>query len=433
MTRRLEELDGEIRRNDNITPDVLELVCQHMLRPRDLRSLPMQVRNHWIHGGKKRAVNVAKGQGRDYTGKSVHTRRSTYDQSRRSSSPKSSSSEVLGQGDRVGSVSAPQLAHEESSASHEPSVAPTLAPRPPPPNWRREEADTWLGDRKASKAQVPDISKADQLVGRDHVFFIDNSFSMRSHWKHVAETVELLSEILFSVKADDQIDILLVSLADGSTRKKKSKDLREFVLSKTPPEVEGRTLNPEFALDRFLSAYIERLASKSAIPWNRTKDRKPLSIYLLTDGRYLSKANLMNPIKKWLAARDQMRKDKHFVGLQLIQCGDDAEGRVRLQELDNYFREEQDIVDTEPAKGNVWKMLLGGIDDSYDDDDYDCFSLARPRSEPNEDNSSPMPGPGRQQTHYSSVPDRSNTVRASNMDPQKRKTWLFGRSSTSGA
>ncbi|KAH8764701.1 hypothetical protein F5882DRAFT_247628, partial [Hyaloscypha sp. PMI_1271] len=62
------------------------------------------------------------------------------------------------------------------------------------------------------------------------------------------------------------------------------------------------------------------------------------------------------------------------VGIQFIRFGNNFAGQKRLKRLDDNLTVEKagvkiDIVDTEPSKGNVWKMLLGAINPWFDHGD----------------------------------------------------------------
>ena len=82
----------------------------------------------------------------------------------------------------------------------------------PPPQWLRTDADQWLFDKLSRHARELDEAVGAELLRRDHVFLIDDSFLMRKYWKEVADIVHLLSEILFTLKADDKIEVVLVSI-----------------------------------------------------------------------------------------------------------------------------------------------------------------------------------------------------------------------------
>lgn len=266
-------------------------------------------------------------------------------------------------GGRGGAILREPRSHGERSGSQRAPVATETSPRQPTPNWPRTEADKWLMQRKIQNVHVPDESEANQLKGRDHIFVVDNSYTMGAHWKHVADTVELLSEVLFAVHADPEIDVYFVAEDDGKTRKKKSKELRQFIEVHCPPDVQIPQLDPEFMLNKFFHDWL-KTKWFGLIP----KHRKPISVYFLTDGLYLDRANLMNPIQKVLTEVKPQRKNAHFVGLQLIHIGDNSQAAQRLKNLDRYFQGKNDIVDTEPSTGNVYKMLMGSIDPRYDGD-----------------------------------------------------------------
>lgn len=212
-----------------------------------------------------------------------------------------------------------------------------------PPKWAIVKAQNWLLARRSAKSDkdrlgVPNTAFGKELKGRDHVFLIDDSFTMRKYWKEATEIVELLAEIIFALKADDEIDIEFVG-DSGRCCKKNSANLKKFVESHFPPDGEDRILNVGHALKEYLSKYFKRLDKTSFLDRFK-KGRKPLSLYVLTDGCYQSKSDVKTPLIKAIQELERLKKDENFAGVQFIQFGNNLEGGRRLDELDTFARQD---------------------------------------------------------------------------------------------
>ena len=126
---------------------------------------------------------------------------------------------------------------------------------------------------------------------------------------------------------------------DGKCSSRTSRDLRAFVEARSPPNVQSRELNVGWALSQYLTGYQARLRSKRA-KLNLTGGRKPLSLYLLTDGCFQERSNLMGPIKEILNTIQAESLPSEHVGIQLLRFGHDIDGAERLEKLDRFAREE---------------------------------------------------------------------------------------------
>ena len=315
-----DKIPPRIARGDTITDDVLELVHAHMLVADGGRAHMGAVNHQWKQL-KPYAESCARGSTSGVipspANPSRRRRTNTSHQDARSSPPK---------------LSTDQPDEEDDEE---------------PPDWPRGTADSWLQKRIGNNytEKVPDPAISQELVGRDHVFMIDNSCTMHHHWSEVTQLVRLLSEILFARGADDKIEVMLVSGTendgkpkDGERSGKTSRGLRDFVEGRLPPETHTRRLNVGLALDRFLTGYQDRISKKGLFS-KLQKDPKPLSLYILTDGRYQKESDLKSPIEKMVNKLNALGKPKNDVGIQFIQLGDHRRGSERLADLDTFSRE----------------------------------------------------------------------------------------------
>jgi len=100
---------------------------------------------------------------------------------------------------------------------------------------------------------------------------------------------------------------------------------------------------------------------------------RPRSLYVLTDGvlEYGDDTQGHGAIKTIVDGIQRAKLVRGQVGIQFISFGNDPEGIARLQRLDRLNQDERlglDLVDTEPSTGNILKMLLGAINEKFDDD-----------------------------------------------------------------
>ena len=139
------------------------------------------------------------------------------------------------------------------------------------------------------------------------------------------------------------------------------------------------------------------------------KGPRKLSLYVLTDGVWQTRTDLRQVIQTLVEQLQHHKLTNKQIGIQFIRFGDDERGKKRLERLDSglnldlyvltttssvlcllpnpYFTRKhsemmltsktftdiiyRDVIDTTPANGSVWKMLLGPVNDTFDDDPTD--------------------------------------------------------------
>lgn len=221
---------------------------------------------------------------------------------------------------------------------------------------------------------------------------------MRQHWDRVGNIVKILTSILFACEADDKIDLSMVIKDKASIRAKTPGQLEEFVRRHKPPEMKenARASNLGLRLKGVFEDYERRQHS------NKFKKRfrklrgdvghQPVTFYVLTDGLYQAESNVTKPIRKIIESlQSEFEDNEKLLGLQFVSFGEDDEGIEKLERLDKLrlydasikryaitlsiaflgdllIALRRDIVDHEPANANVWKMLLGSINDTFDSD-----------------------------------------------------------------
>ncbi|KAL9086936.1 MAG: hypothetical protein Q9159_003897 [Coniocarpon cinnabarinum] len=421
VASQLEMIKSDIRTGDKVTEHVLRLVQECMLVPILGRTHAGHIWSRW-HGLRPGIEQFLNGES-DKVDIAPNSPPQHAPETRSQTMPAASNQ-------RQSRSSLPNdIVHRPSSQSPPLRLVCSPSARTAPPTWLRSEADRWFSDHLSDPQAPYDDSQAFELIGRDHVFLLDNSFTMRDHWKSVGDTVQLLSEILFTLRADDRIDVELVAKSDrrpGKCCKKKSRELKEFIEANKPPNFDSRQLNVGLGLSEYLRGYQSRISSRfNVIGSLLGRGKKPLSLYVLTDGRYQQNSELKQPIRNILdTVAEKSGREPHwprsrkYVGIQFIQFGHDPEGTRRLDELDKFTRVEKlwsDIVDTEPADGNVWKMLLGPINDTFDDDGGGLTTSPTGHAGPAVYSEDPFASPARRHTASNAstfggpMPDRMNT------------------------
>ena len=184
--------------------------------------------------------------------------------------------------------------------------------------------------------------------------------------------VDILAYILKTCDPDG-IDLYFTSKRAKVTTAMKTRDMLRCLKSTVPI---GRC-NMEDRLGSTLEDYLAKpdQIGFSRFPWSSSLGAKlprRLSLYVLTDAVWQPSNKPSKTINPLLEHPKQQDLRWNHVGIQFIRFGEDPEGTRRLQQLDRMLsREKLDIVDTEPANGNVWKMLLGAINHWFDGDDDD--------------------------------------------------------------
>ncbi|KAM0797870.1 hypothetical protein BDR22DRAFT_428266 [Usnea florida] len=231
------------------------------------------------------------------------------------------------------------------------------------------DAQQWKSDRKQHRpVKLPYGDHLADLKDRDHVFLIDNSSSMVSNRKEVCDLLGLLAYIVKGTDPDG-IELRFTMTPD---RRDKARDtgplLRTLETAPFSGESNIRTQVGEIFQD-YHAKLRDQKHTRSLL--GRRKSRRPIrrqNVYIFTDGVWQPNCDPTDLIKKLVKGLEQNSMNREQFGIQFIRFGNDAEGIKRLNHLDSGLGLDMDIVDTEPSNGNVWKMLLGAINNWFDDD-----------------------------------------------------------------
>ncbi|KAF5512762.1 putative serine/threonine-protein kinase [Colletotrichum aenigma] len=203
-----------------------------------------------------------------------------------------------------------------------------------------------------------DVNKVKGDKGRDQIFLVDDSASMKNHKEAVGRTCRVLAYVLKEGGADpDEAFDLYFTSAQPNVRSGKSSDLQKAVQE---CKFSDNTCDMQSSLDLIATKVIQ--------------NRKQVSIYVLTNGHW----NLQSdekfcgvdfPIRRLIRHIKKEDKQRNWVGIQFIRFFDqpfsneDKLGRERLIRLDEELETEadRDIVDTTDFGKDVHKMLTGAL------------------------------------------------------------------------
>ncbi|KAK5561121.1 hypothetical protein LTR46_001431 [Exophiala xenobiotica] len=202
-----------------------------------------------------------------------------------------------------------------------------------------------------------------ELDKRDHVFLIDDAASMQQHWLKVQMVTRICAYFLKRYD-DNGMDVYFASSREGMN----SKNVTPLMTRIAGHPARG-TSDIGSRLGNLVTEYINKIEGrhpKSFIHLFNDKPPKNLNVYVLTDGIWQSTSDAKTPIKRLVAMLGRQNRDSAQVGIQFIFFGDNQQAREKLERLDDDLGLEMDIVDMEPADGNVLKMLTGAILKNFD-------------------------------------------------------------------
>ena len=189
---------------------------------------------------------------------------------------------------------------------------------------------------------------------------------MLTHWDEVLEVFEAIA-YLVKDKDPDGIEVRFMNSCQHDCRAKDRKKLIKRFGRVTP----SGQCPLGVALHRILPTYYPGQTSKRSSWLSKPAGDQPgVNIYILTDGVWSEGEECFSTVQsqiRQLASRLGEAGKLEHVGIQFIRFGNDEVGRERLNTLDDDGAPlHRDIVDTEPSTGNVFKMLFGSIDRTWD-------------------------------------------------------------------
>ncbi|PVH73640.1 hypothetical protein DL98DRAFT_594829 [Cadophora sp. DSE1049] len=238
---------------------------------------------------------------------------------------------------------------------------------------------------RARKGKVEDLEGYQLLQilkGRDQAFLIDDSDTMRQHWEEVEKLFGVLA-YLAKTADPDGIDLHFTTSAESHNSKKGFGPFSTTSTTKLVGIVHDRLNNQVGSLDarkkeevngvqsriNDLASSIDRILRPYAETLQNPKrghggGNRPLSLYILTDGQWPKDISperiLTTNLSKILE-----HKDHSQLSIEFVSFGNDKQALRKIENM-AHDPELMDIVDTTPCNGNIWKMILGHIDESFD-------------------------------------------------------------------
>ncbi|KAH9872121.1 hypothetical protein J1614_006383 [Plenodomus biglobosus] len=229
---------------------------------------------------------------------------------------------------------------------------------------RIDQVDDWI-QRKDQKTARPRPVLEEELANlryRDHIFLVDNSITMEPYKAQVRCTLASLAYLVKRFDSDG-IDLYFTRDSDRVRDKHREKLLSLFDRIK-------------FHGTGSIGTGLGRILTKFTDPSIRPSTRKPngdwaVSIYVLTDGLWGCEEENLCDIPDVLQKTVNKMPNRVGLGIQFIQFGRNEIGNWRLRELDNNWAKhglDKDIIDHTYNDGNVYKMLLGSFESSWDNE-----------------------------------------------------------------
>lgn len=251
------------------------------------------------------------------------------------------------------------------------------------PSLSFEDGLVWMANKKSkvSKDALRDDSYLDDLVGRDLVFLIDNSASMRSHQERVARAVRLLSWLLKKYDKNGFEVNFTRKFRKEYARPGHSSDLQK-PLRKAIERGEGRS-DVTNSLMRILRDFSNRdlpgVSAARAITSTIDRGIKHVSaankimIYVITDGDWEigSESRITEKMHDITESLEMQGVPKNGVGIQFLRVNEKESVVTRLDLLKKCNFSDRIKIDSQPLEGDVFKSLLGPISNAWDHQNID--------------------------------------------------------------
>jgi hypothetical protein len=198
-------------------------------------------------------------------------------------------------------------------------------------DWRRARKDGTAVDIRTDRTIE---SLKSNLSGRDHLFFIDDSFTMSQMSDVVSDAFAIMSYI---AKQFDPDSLELVFASSPVDVKKSSATSPLIDELRTHRYAHGITLM-EHSMDQFMEKILmPRLRRIRLMPAVRT------SVFIFTDGCWgedqEKAAGVQRPIERLMTKILEQRIPRTQVMIQFVRFGDNAAGRQYLNYLDDFGEE----------------------------------------------------------------------------------------------
>lgn len=249
------------------------------------------------------------------------------------------------------------------------------------------QAHSWVSSQKGKSrdsassisAGLPGPVFSEKLNNRNQVFLFDDSASMANHWVTFNGVTITFKTLGYLVKTCSPNGL---EAYFGVWRKKKQTKKRKDIIEMLRKAEPTSQCNMRYCLEQILEhwwsqnrQWLETKFEKKTIMGllrpDKAQRKRGLNVYVFTDGLWNESSGLGGfcgvdaVVKKYYDKMIDHNVDSRTVGIEFIRFGNDPVGSARVQGLADQIRNlgaSENIVDTEPSNGNVWKMLLGSFD-----------------------------------------------------------------------
>jgi hypothetical protein len=204
-----------------------------------------------------------------------------------------------------------------------------------------QQAHEW---RRAMKTNSSADSHVDRIVkrlqgrltGRDHLFFIDDSSTMCQYAEEILEPFQTLAYIAKGI-VSNEIELAFASDPWKIHKRAHTTPLVDILKSHIYTQHPGFM---EDSLERLVEVIIERLPQGPPRRRRSFLGKKPISIFVFTDGRWGSDttaaSGVENPILKLMKAITDRNLSRTHVMVQFLRFGEDPVGVQHLNYLDEF-------------------------------------------------------------------------------------------------
>ena len=206
---------------------------------------------------------------------------------------------------------------------------------------------------------------------------------MRKDWFQATYTLETLVMKAHGLDPDG----MDLTFTTGKIKVEGKEEPKAFVQAmKDGYPKEHVATNMVESLSKILNEYIRKLRSRD----QTSSSTNTVTLIVLTDGLWdgtTQKEHVKEKIVEFLQELERLRLNNiefRPFSIEFVQFGHDADATRRLKDLDNFLRKKagspgsqdrrdksKDMIDTEPALGDMNKMLLGSFRPEYDDSEDD--------------------------------------------------------------
>ncbi|KAI0889237.1 uncharacterized protein GGS22DRAFT_177782 [Annulohypoxylon maeteangense] len=231
----------------------------------------------------------------------------------------------------------------------------------------------------STKREIDNLLKDLQVnvFDRHHLFFIDDSTSMKEHAESINEAFSALHYLARHLEGH-KVELSVASGPRHPRCRRRSKKLLQLV------ERLKYQRDPDMMENRFRrlidDVIIPRLPNHIFGINVNIRTRKPTSIYVFTDGNWRGDDTAACGVENHITRlREELQKrglDRNYISFHFVRLGDNVNGKRYLGYLDRFGRADgQDNVDVKTMSSPVKSIIIGPLTQSNDEEDEEDFDF----------------------------------------------------------